>query len=373
MLETKRGVMKITNLVVKPLSWALNPPLSNPVMTWTKKEIVLVFIETDSGMTGVGEGWVSGGTAIALTATLEQDVTPILIGRNPLKISGIWEDLDYSRSISARPGIIRAAMSAVDIALWDLLGQFSGLPLYQLIGGHSDHANVYASAGLYGENKSLDMLVEEMSGYVEKGFNAVKMKVGGASISKDIERVRAVREAIGPDIRLMVDAVCGLKTTAALKLAEAIKPFDIYFFEQPVASQNLEGMALVNDKGGIPVAGNENYVDLTQFYELLLKKSVSFTQFDLAVCGGITEGLRIDSIARACFSPTTIHSAGSIICMAASLHIAAGLSNCESVEFHMLHQWLFEHAPPGFFNIQESCIYLPDTPGLGIQLNLRTL
>ena len=360
--------MKIKSLVVKPLSWDLDPPLSNPVLTWYKKEIVLVFIETDTGLIGAGEGWVSGGTARALVTTLEDDVAPVVVGRDPRHISAIWEDLDFSRSISARPGIIRAAMSAVDMALWDLLGQQTGLPLYQLLGGHSDRAYVYASAGLYGKDKTVSDLADEMSGYIAQGFTAVKMKVGGASLNVDVERIKAVREAIGPDHRLMVDAVCGMKTHEALKLAERMRHLDIYFFEQPVAAYDYEGMATINARSGIPVAGNENFIDQREFHELLARKSVTFTQFDLAICGGITEGLRIAATARPWYSPTTIHSAGSIVCMAASLHTAAALSNCESLEYHMLHTWLFDRAPEGFLDVEDSYIRLSDRPGLGLDL-----
>lgn len=361
--------MKIKNLIVKPLSWDLDPPLSNPVITWDKKEIVLVFIETDTGLTGVGEGWVAGATARALVATLEDDITPVITGRDPLQISAIWEDLNISRSISARPGIIRAAMSAVDMALWDILGKHAGLPLYQLLGGQSDLAFVYASAGLYGKSKTTADLANEMSGYIAKGFTAVKMKVGGPSPTEDVERVKAVREAIGPDHLLMVDAVCGMKTHEALALAERIKPYDIYFFEQPVAAYDYEGMAVVNTRSGIPVAGNENFFDLHEFNELLLRKSVTFTQFDLAMVGGISEGLRIDAAARAWYSPTTIHSAGSIVCMAASLHLAAALPNCESLEYHMLHSWLFETVPEDFLAVKNSHVRLLDKPGLGLDLD----
>jgi L-alanine-DL-glutamate epimerase-like enolase superfamily enzyme len=361
--------VKIKNLIVKPLSWDLDPPLSNPVITWDKKEIVLVFIETDTGLTGVGEGWVAGATARALVATLEDDITPVITGRDPLQISAIWEDLNISRSISARPGIIRAAMSAVDMALWDILGKHAGLPLYQLLGGQSDLAFVYASAGLYGKSKTTADLANEMSGYIAKGFTAVKMKVGGPSPTEDVERVKAVREAIGPDHLLMVDAVCGMKTHEALALAERIKPYDIYFFEQPVAAYDYEGMAVVNTRSGIPVAGNENFFDLHEFNELLLRKSVTFTQFDLAMVGGISEGLRIDAAARAWYSPTTIHSAGSIVCMAASLHLAAALPNCESLEYHMLHSWLFETVPEDFLAVKNSHVRLLDKPGLGLDLD----
>lgn len=361
--------MKIRNLVVRSPSWDLDPPLSNPVLTWRRKEVVLAFVETDTGLRGVGEGWVSGGTARALVATLEDDIAPMIVGRDPRRIAAIWEDMDSSRSIAARPGLIRAAMSAVDMALWDILARRAGLPLHQLLGGRSDRARVYASAGLYGPDKSIADLAEEMSGYVDRGFDAVKMKVGGAPLDVDAARVAAVREAIGPDRRLMVDAVCGMTTRDALALAERIRPFDIHFFEQPVAAHDYDGMAAVNERSGIPVAGNENFVDQREFHELLARRSVTFTQFDLAICGGVTEGLRIAATARAWRSPTTIHSAGSIVCMAASLHAAAALPDCESVEHHMLHQWLFDRAPEGFLTIEDSHIRLPDRPGLGLDLD----
>jgi len=177
-----------------------------------------------------------------------------------------------------------------------------------------------------------------------------------------------VREAIGPDRRLMVDAVCGMKTHEALKLAERMRHLDIYFFEQPVAAYDYEGMATINTRSGIPVAGNENFIDQREFHELLARKSVTFTQFDLAICGGITEGQRIAATARPWYSPVTIHSAGSIVCMAASLHTAAALSNCESVEYHMLHSWLFDRAPEGFLDVEDSHIRLSDRPGLGLDL-----
>ncbi|MBH61368.1 MAG: hypothetical protein CL569_02735 [Alphaproteobacteria bacterium] len=361
--------MQIKNLIVKLLRWDLDPPVSNPILTWDKKEIVVVFVETEDGMFGVGEGWVAGGTARALVATLEDDVAPVVVGRDARDIAAIWEDLDLSRSISARPGIIRAAMSAVDIALWDLLGQQAGLPLYRLLGGHSNRAFVYASAGLYGKDKSVSDLADEMSGYIAKGFTAVKMKVGGASIAVDVERVKAAREAIGPDHRLMVDAVCGMTAQDALKLAERIRPFDVYFFEQPVAAYDFEGMAIINERSGLPVTGNENFIEQREFHELLMRKSVTFTQFDLAICGGITEGLRIAATARPWRSPVTIHSAGSLVCMAASLHTAAALPNCESVEYHMLHSWLFGRAPAGYLDVDNSHIQLSERPGLGLSLH----
>lgn len=360
--------MKIAKVVAKSLVWDLDSTLSNPRFTWTRKEIVLVFVETDDGLTGVGEGWTSGGTADALVATLEKDVAPRLVGRDPRLISAIWDDLDGMRDISARRGLMKAAMSAVDIALWDILGQHVGLPLYQLLGAYSDSAYVYASAGLYAKNKTAADLANEMFGYIEQGFEAVKMKVGGAPLDFDVERVEAARGAIGAGRRLMVDAVCAMTPHAALALAERIRVFDVYWFEQPVPAHDIDGMALVNERSGISVAGNENFVDLYEFHELLMRRAATFLQFDLVVAGGVTEGMRLGALARAWHKSVTIHHASSVVGMVASLHVAAALPNCDSVEFHQLHSWMFDRTPEGYFKVDKSRVQLTDRPGLGLDL-----
>jgi L-alanine-DL-glutamate epimerase-like enolase superfamily enzyme len=184
---------------------------------------------------GVGEAWNTAASPQALVATIEDDLAPLLVGEDPFFVERVWQRGYRPTELSSRTGIVAAALSAVDIALWDLMGQAVGLPFYRLLGAHADEVYCYASAGLYGEGKMEDGLARETAGYVAQGFTGVKMKVGGAPLAEDVRRVAAAREAVGPDIRLMVDAVYNLTVPEALRLARALAPYDIHWLEAPVS------------------------------------------------------------------------------------------------------------------------------------------
>ena len=273
--------MKIAAVIPKLITFDMDGSLSNPRFTWSQKHIVLVFVVTESGAVGVGEAWASGGAPGALMATIADDLAPLIVGQDALAISRHWAALNDAALVSARRGIFRTGQAAIDIALWDLLGKAADLPVFRLLGGFADCAAVYASAGLYGSQKTTADLAAEIAGYVAQGFDAVKMKVGGASHAEDVERVRAVREAIGPGVRLMVDAVYALDPPSALRLSRAIEPHDVYWFEQPVHPDDIDGMAQVNLRGNIPVAGNENASEQSHFLALMEKQAVRFVQADL--------------------------------------------------------------------------------------------
>ena len=360
--------MKIKEIVPRVMSWEIQGGFRNPVMTWTHKNVVLVFVICDDGTVGVGECWASGADPRALVATLENDVAPRLIGADPLAIGKAWESSDNLAHISARQGILRAAIAGIDIALWDIMGKVAGLPVWKLLGGFTDRVFPYASAGLYAPGKTPDDQGREMADYVAKGFAGVKMKIGGAPFDEDVARVKAVREAIGPDRRLMIDALCVMTPHQALRFAVAVEPYGIYWFEQPVPADDIRGLATVNQRGPIPVSANENAYDRTHFRELITKDAARFIQFDVLVLGGLTEGRRISSLAEAWHLPVTLHHAASVVCMAANLHLAAGVPNCDSVEYHMLHQWLFDHAPGGGWTVENGHISMGDEPGLGLNL-----
>lgn len=367
-VKIKERAMKIKEIVPRVLSWEIEGGFRNPVMTWTSKNVVLVFVICDDGTIGVGECWASGAEPSALVATLKDDVAPRLIGADPLTIGRAWEDTDSLTHISARQGILRAAIAGIDIALWDIMGKIAGLPVWKLLGGFTDRVFPYASAGLYAPDKTPDDQGREMADYVADGFEGVKMKVGGAPFDEDVARVRSVREAIGPDRRLMIDALCVMTTHQALKFAAAVEPYDIYWFEQPVKSDDIRGLAAVNQRGPISVSANENAYDRSHFRQLISEDAARFIQFDVLVVGGLTEGRRIAALAEAWYLPVTLHHAASVVCMAANLHLAAGVSNCDSVEYHMLHKWLFDHAPEGGWPIENGHIRMGDEPGLGLNL-----
>jgi len=367
-IETKGGAMKIKEIVPRVLSWEIEGGFRNPVMTWTHKNVVLVFVICDDGTVGVGECWASGADPRALVATLEDDVAPRLIGADPLAIGTAWEGTNKLAHISARHGILRAAIAGIDIALWDIMGKAAGLPVWKLLGGFTDRVFPYASAGLYAPGKTPEDQGQEMADYVAKGFEGVKMKIGGASFDEDAARVKAVREAIGPDRRLMIDALCVMTPYQAMRFAAAVESYDIYWFEQPVKADDIRGLATVNQHGPIPVSANENAYDRTHFRELITEDAARFIQFDVLVLGGLTEGRRIAALAEAWHLPVTLHHAASVVCMAANLHLAAGVPNCDSVEYHMLHQWLFDHAPGSGWALENGYIRMGDEPGLGLNL-----
>jgi L-alanine-DL-glutamate epimerase-like enolase superfamily enzyme len=344
--------------------------LRNPRTRWTRKRILLCFVESEAGLVGVGEAWVSGGSARAIQATIEDDLAPLVVGREPFAVTGIAHQVYRSVENSGRVGATGAAWSAVDMALWDLAARVAGLPLHKMLGTADERIHCYASAGLYGETKTLDDLADEVRGYVEQGFTAVKMKVGGATLKEDIERVRVVRDAIGPDTQLMVDALYNLDVAEAIAMARAFERFDIHFFEAPVSPYDVEGQARVARAAPMPVCGNENQPWLVYFRRLIDADAVHYVQFDLAACGGVTEGMRIAHYAQARHLPITLHASSTSVLLAASLHVAAACPNTHSMEYHMLHQWLWDLAPEGTF-APEPGGFLRPPPGPGVGLQLR--
>jgi L-alanine-DL-glutamate epimerase-like enolase superfamily enzyme len=330
--------------------------------------MVLVFIETDTGLFGVGEGWTTGGSARALVDTIEDDLAPLLVGQDPHFVTHFGKLARETTDLSNRSGIMGAALGAVDIALWDLIGKAAKMPLYKLFGACEEQVFAYASAGLYGKDKGPAELGAEMRGYAERGFTAFKMKIGGAPLKDDVARVAAAREAIGPDARLMVDALYNLSAPEALKLARAIERYDIHFFEAPVSVHDLEAQAEVHARGPIPVCGNETLAWADTFRRLITAGAVHFVQFDPAACGGLTESRRIADLALAHHLPCTLHASSTSVLMAACLHLGAALPNCHSVEYHMVHQWLWDLEPEVTFAVHDGYVRPPEGPGLGLRL-----
>jgi L-alanine-DL-glutamate epimerase-like enolase superfamily enzyme len=360
--------MKITRVIPRIVRREMGGRLWNPRTRWQEKVMVLVFVEADTGQLGVGEAWNTAAAPEALVSTIQEDLAPLVLGEDPFLVERVWQRAFRPTELSSRTGIVAAALSAVDIALWDLMGQALNQPLYRLLGAHAEEVYCYASAGLYGEGKTPDVLAQEMAGYVAQGFTGVKMKVGGAVLAEDVRRVAAVREAVGTDVRLMVDAVYNLTVPEAQRLARAFAPYDIYWLEAPVSPYDVAGQARVQAAGPIPVCGNETEYSLDRFRELITADAVEFVQFDVAACGGISEGRRIADLARAFHRPCSLHAASSIVVMAASLHLGAALANCESLEYHMLHQWLWDRVPAGALAPRQGFVRPPPGSGLGLAL-----
>lgn len=361
--------MKITGLVAKVITRQPDVLLRNPRSIWREKRALIVFLETDTGLVGIGEAWCEGSDPASTVAVLKRDLEPLIVGEDPFFIGRIWDRLFELTIVSAKQGIVFAAMSAIDIATWDLIGKTLAQPTYKLLGARREKVFAYASGGLYQEGQTPDDLAADMAACVAQGFRAVKIKVGGTTLSEDIARVAAVRKAIGPQIRLMVDAVYSLSVPQAIKMARALEPYDLWFFEAPVSPYDIEGLAKVNAMSGIPIAGNEFAFGRHAFRELIERDAVSFVHLDTILCGGISEAMRIAAMASAREFACSFHASSSAVCFASNLHIAAAISNCDSIEWHMVHRLLFDRLPEDTFRLQDGYVRMPDAPGLGIAID----
>lgn len=359
--------MKIARLTTRLVKRTSNNPLSNPRTTWREKHALLVYLESDDGITGVGEAWCDGLAPATTIAVLENDLAPLVVGADPTLIGALWARLSDLCVVSAKPGLLYAALSAIDIALWDMQGKRTGQPLYRLLGGVRDRVYAYASGGLYGPKKSIDDLAREMADYVAQGFRGVKLKVGGATLEQDVARVRAVRDAIGPSVRLMVDAVYSLDVPSALKLAHAFEPFDVYFLEAPVSPYDIDGLAEVSRRSPIPIAGNEFAYGCAAFRDIIERGQVAYVHLDAILCGGISEAMRIAALVGARHRKASFHSSSSAVCFAANLHVAAAIHPCDSIEFHCVHRLIFDELTAGSFSVVDGHVPLPQGPGLGLE------
>lgn len=359
---------RISSVTVRIVRRKMDGAAWNPRTRWGEKVMLFAFVEDAAGRLGVGEAWLNEGGAGAVKAVIEEDMAPLVVGSLPFEARGLTETMFRGTEISGRVGITAAAWGALDTALWDLAARAVNLPLADLLGRVHERVPVYASAGLYGAHKTPDDLAREVASWVAEGFDAVKIKVAGAPLAEDVRRVAAVREAIGPGVRLMVDALYSLDAASAIALSHALAPYDIHFLEAPVSPFDVAGQARVNIEGPIPVCGNETMAWAPAFRELIVRNAADFIQCDISACGGVDEAKRIGELAHIFHRPVTLHASSTAVVYAASLHVAASLPNTHSVEHHMLHQWFWDIGPEGTFRTSDSTLAPPAGPGLGFTL-----
>lgn len=322
---------------------------------------LLVRITTDQGLEGIGVTYHEVGGE-ATREVIRRNMAPKLIGRDPLQTEAIWQELfHYLRGIG-RKGLMFCALSAIDIALWDLKGKIVGLPLSRLLGGDRTRVPVYASGGWTSYDD--DQLVDEMKTMVARGFSAIKFKVGfngGQSLGRDVERVRKVREAVGPDIRLLVDANNCFDAATAIQLANRIREYDITLFEEPVFADDIPGLARFRRGTDIPLATGEHEYTRFGVRDLLLAEAADIVQVDGARAGGYTEMLKCAALTQAWNVKFAPHAMENI-----HLPLAAAVPNTFMLErllmFEGITAALFKNASvpvDGFMAV-------PEGPGLGL-------
>jgi D-galactarolactone cycloisomerase len=385
--------VKIRDIRTIALSYTCEPPYGSAGGMQARRGGLLVEIETDSGLVGIGEAGTGGGPASVTQAVIEQELAPLLLGEDPLLIEGHWQKMFVRTRTHGRRGIIINAISGIDIALWDLAGKVAKLPVYKLLGACRDKVEAYASGGFYQEGKGVAELAAEAEGYRARGFRGMKMKVGrnpstgthlrsltaGAEIcevdpSEDIARVAAVRRALGPNAKLMVDVNCAWSPSVAIEMGRAFEPYGLYWIEEPVATDDIDGSAEVARALGTAIAGYETEVGLYGFRELIARGAVDIVQPDIAWSGGFSECRRIAAFAQAHHRMVAPHAFATAVTLVASLHLAAAIPNALLLEFdqnpHALRDELLKEPLAAD---RDGFVRLPERPGLGIELDPNAL
>jgi L-alanine-DL-glutamate epimerase-like enolase superfamily enzyme len=360
--------MKITEIEPILLSYTPKRPPRDGLSGISTRDVFLVRVRTDEGIEGIGEGF-SLGTLQSTKKIVEEILKPLLIGVDPTDIEGIWQKMYRTTFRVGRRGIVLAAISAIDNALWDILGKKAKLPVYKLLGGVKNSISAYASAGYYQDGKGLEELGQEMEGYRNQGFRAVKMKVGGDLLDVDIDRVRIAREALGTTVKLAVDANNAWDYPSALRFARAIEKYDIFFFEEPLSSDDIQGSVKLARDTDIPIAGYETEYTRYGLRELILKDAIDIVQTDAIWSGGISEARKIGILAS-CFGKDCIpHFSAGAVSLAANLHFGASLNNINWFELTVDDNPLRSELAVESLRVADGIIHLNDLPGLGVELN----
>ncbi|MCC8190448.1 MAG: mandelate racemase/muconate lactonizing enzyme family protein [Planctomycetes bacterium] len=381
--------MKITAVTSMILRYTCATPIADAQNYFDQRFALLVSITTDTGLTGIGEAATFGGPPATTQCIIDTELAPMLIGRDPTTIERLWNMMFDRTRQHGRGGIVFAAMSGIDVALWDLLGKVAGLPVYKLLGGYTDTLVPYASAGFYAAGKDSHRLADEVESYFQQGFRYAKIKIGrnpGVFLSplanlangdrlttrpeEDLDRVAACcRVAERHGGRIMVDANCAWDTPTAMQMGRQLQDLGVFWLEEPLHLDNVDGSAELCAALDLPIAGYETETGLFRFRRFIDQRAVDIVQPDVIWTGGITECVKIAHYAAAHSLPTIPHAFAGAVSLAANAHFLASLGNGGILEMDrnpnpLRDELVEEPLHPG----ADGLVRLPDAPGLGVTL-----
>ncbi|MDR3077959.1 MAG: mandelate racemase/muconate lactonizing enzyme family protein [Planctomycetota bacterium] len=330
----------------------------------THFELIVCTLATDDKLTGTGYTYTGGFGGRAILALLQYDLKPYLLGQDADCVGKLWDDMQWRVHYVARGGIASFAISAVDIALWDLKGKKSGLPLWKMAGGGGRAAKVYA--GGIDLNFTLDKLLANTRRYLERGFPGIKIKVGRKKLSEDFDRALAVREVMGKDGDFMVDANMGWSIDTAIKAAKFFRErANALWLEEPAAPDDHQGYERIGREGGLAIGSGENLHTLYEFRQAMEVGKISYPIPDASNIGGITGFLKVAALAEAHNLPVCSHGMQEL-----HVSLVAGVANPGWVEAHSFPIDRYTARP---LVIENGLAVAPDTPGTGVQFRYELL
>lgn len=327
--------------------------------TITHFDLVTARIVTDDGLEGVGYTFTPGTGGSGIHALVDRDLRDVIVGQDPRRIEELWNRMWWHVHFAGRGGALIFAISAIDIALWDLAGKAAGEPWWRLLGGHKNRVRAYA--GGVDLMFTLDALITQTEGFLDQGFKAIKMKVGRRKLSEDVERVARVRDILGADLPLMVDANMGWRVDEAIRGARAFAEHNVYWLEEPTIPDDYAGHARIAREGGVPIATGENLRTIHEFDHMIRYGEIAFPEPDVAICGGVTTWLKVAHLAEANNLPVTSHGVHDL-----HVHLLSAVPNASFLEVHMFGLEKYISHP---IQVKDGYAIAPDRPGHGVEFD----
>jgi L-alanine-DL-glutamate epimerase-like enolase superfamily enzyme len=356
--------MKITHVTTR----ALRTPADNPLVVGLPaptdtREFVTLELGTDQGAVGLGLTFFGGALTPALKTAVDE-LARLTIGEDPTQVEAITAKLRRAAGSSGPGGIFTLALSAVDIACWDLKGKAVGQSVCALLGGLRDRVATYASGALMRPHP-IDYLAKAGPRLRDMGFRQMKMQCGSEpTVSASVERVRVMRESIGPDIDLMCDINQLWSVNQAIEVGRRIEPYHLFWLEDPTTHDDYPGMARIADALTTPIAAGEYHYGITPFRHLLEHRSIDIVMIDLLRAGGITQWMKIAGMAEAFNLPVVSHLIPEL-----HVHLIAAIPNGLTVEYMPWTLQLFEETPA----LQNGQLVVPSKPGLGLAFDQQAI
>ncbi|WP_370949136.1 mandelate racemase/muconate lactonizing enzyme family protein [Amycolatopsis sp. cg5] len=329
---------------------------TDAVQAFLKQETVFVELRTDDGAIGLGYSYTIGTGGSAVLALLKDNLLPRLIGRDARLVESIWRDLFASTRSTTVGAITSLALAAVDTALWDLRCLRAGEPLWRVAGGFDPRIPLYDTETGW-LHLSVDELVLGAKAAVDAGWGGIKVKVGKPTAGEDLERLRAIREAVGPRFDLMVDANQSMTCAEAIRRAEAFSSVDLFWLEEPLPADDVSGHARLARSTSVPIAVGESMYSIAQFREYLERGAASIVQVDVARIGGVTPWLKVAHLAEAFNVEVCPH-----FLMELHVSLTAAIPNGRYVE----HIPQLRAITTAEMAVVDGHAVAPETPGLGI-------
>jgi L-alanine-DL-glutamate epimerase-like enolase superfamily enzyme len=351
--------MKVTRVETRCVTVKLDKPIGSALGQLHSFGCILVFVHCDSGIVGENLIFTLNARRTRVLQTMVEEMADLVIGRDAGHIAGFWARAWRDINFLGHKGVPVVGISALDGALWDALGKMSNLPIYRILGGAQDRVPVYHSGGLWLSSSDKE-LVAEAERFAAAGFTAMKMRLGSPEPATDVARVRAVRTAIGPKIKLMADANQGLTESQAIRLGRALEEFDLSWFEEPLPAWDLDGLARVAAALDTPIASGETEYTRYGFRRMLELRSADILMPDLQRVGGVSEFIRVGHMAESYDIPVSSH-----LFPETSLQVLGALANTIYLEYMPWFSKLYNET----IKFAEGQAIVPERPGWGFTFN----